>query len=388
MPYSIPQYAITVLQSLENSGHQAFLVGGSVRDLLLKHRPTDWDICTSATPDQVISIFQKTEPTGLKHGTVTVYIGRHHIEVTTFRTEGHYIAHRKPDKVSFVSNLEEDLQRRDFTVNAMALSLRGELIDLFNGKADLENKTIRCVGVPETRFNEDALRMFRALRFAAKLNFNIEEKTQNAIIRCSSLASELAPERVCAELQQILLSRKPDKAECVIKWGLLDAFFSDIQTIPALHVLKRLPNTVLARWSGFCALLQQSGNLNSDSFLRQIRLPSSIIQCVSSGVLNAIERKPGTEIDWKKIIAFQGDTIARCTAYAMEALEGSDYIQIIDNIIGNGDCVTLRELAIDGEDLLHLGYKGQEIGKTLNRLLEHVIENPVENTRERLMRLL
>ena len=207
----IPPEIRAILGALRGAGHEACPVGGCVRDSLMGLAPGDWDVCTSALPSEVIALFgeENTLPTGLKHGTVTVRSGGARAEVTTYRTDGAYGDHRRPDKVRFVSSLGEDLARRDFTVNAMALDAEGRVVDLFGGRKDLEAKCIRCVGDPETRFREDALRILRALRFAARLGFGVEPATASAMLFCRGLLSAVSRERVCAELKGFLSAPAP-----------------------------------------------------------------------------------------------------------------------------------------------------------------------------------
>lgn len=219
-----PKYVRQVLRSLQARGYVAYLVGGCVRDMALGVRPHDWDICTSALPEQVMAVFPGARPTGLKHGTVTVRVNSRSVEVTTFRSEENYTDHRHPETVRFVGELTTDLSRRDFTVNAMALSPDGLLMDPFGGLADLERRCIRCVGSPELRFEEDALRMFRALRFSARLDFTIEESTLAAIEKKAHLASALAAERIRDEVEKTLLTLRPDTVGLMQRLGLLDAF--------------------------------------------------------------------------------------------------------------------------------------------------------------------
>lgn len=208
-----PRYVRRVLNSLSSRGHIACLVGGCVRDMLLGVYPNDWDISTSALPEEVMELFPDTIPTGIKHGTVTVKQGSRRVEVTTFRRDGGYTDHRHPDEVSFVGDLTSDLSRRDFTINAMAVNPDGLITDLFGGIRDLRNGLIRCVGVPGVRFKEDALRMFRALRFSARLGFEIEEGTRMAIEKCAPLAADIAAERVGEELQKLLVSPPAGEGE-------------------------------------------------------------------------------------------------------------------------------------------------------------------------------
>lgn len=202
----IPQHAATVLERLEHYGYEAYVVGGCVRDSLMGRAPKDWDVCTNALPDEVLRAFRKFHviKTGLKHGTVTVMVNHIPVEVTTFRIDGAYTDNRHPDAVSFVSRVEEDLARRDFTINAMAYNPRRGLVDAFGGQEDLAAHAIRCVGEPDARFNEDGLRILRALRFAARYDFNIETETAHAVRRNRHLLANVSAERIFTELKGIL----------------------------------------------------------------------------------------------------------------------------------------------------------------------------------------
>ena len=209
MPINPPTYVLSVLHHLEHFGYQAYVVGGCVRDSLMGVEPADWDVCSDATPEQMLAVFERRRiiPTGLKHGTITIRSKGHNVEVTTFRIDGSYSDNRHPDRVSFVAKLEEDLSRRDFTVNAMAYNPRSGLVDVFGGEKDLEGHTIRCVGEPDVRFHEDGLRILRALRFAARFQFDIEEKTSNSIRRNRNLLDNISVERIFKELQGILVAK-------------------------------------------------------------------------------------------------------------------------------------------------------------------------------------
>ena len=203
-----PESVRTVLGTLEAAGYEAWCVGGCVRDTLLGRVPGDWDVTTSAMPEETMAVFGKRAfPTGLQHGTVTVRTHHEAIEVTTYRVDGEYRDHRRPDSVTFTRSLEEDLRRRDFTVNAMAMSLRGELRDPFGGQMDLKNSVLRCVGEPDRRFGEDALRILRGLRFAATLGFTIEQETAESIHRSRNDLKDIAVERIQVELFKLLSGR-------------------------------------------------------------------------------------------------------------------------------------------------------------------------------------
>lgn len=207
----IPEDVNFIIDKFYKNNFDAFIVGGCLRDLLLNINPKDYDITTSAKPEDTISLFSKTIPTGIKHGTVTVVINNNNYEVTTFRTEGDYLDNRHPSRVDFVTDIKNDLSRRDFTVNALAYNDKLGLIDYFNGIDDLNNKIIRCVGDADKRFKEDALRMLRAIRFSCQLEFEIERKTYRAIINNADLIKNISKERIRDELCKILISRAPSK---------------------------------------------------------------------------------------------------------------------------------------------------------------------------------
>lgn len=244
--------SVDCLNRLWEAGYAAYPVGGCVRDLLLGRAPGDVDICTSARPEQVMALFPRSVPTGLRHGTVTLPTPEGNLEITTFRREEGYADSRHPDAVSFDVGLREDLSRRDFTVNAMALGPGGEIIDPFGGQEDLKKKLLRCVGDPDRRFAEDALRMLRGVRFAAQLGFDIEGGTHAAMARNGHRAALLSGERVKAELEKTLLSPRPELAGEMIRLGLL----SHLYAFPAdfdLSGLSQVPAEQKARWRGFCA---------------------------------------------------------------------------------------------------------------------------------------
>lgn len=228
----LPQGVRKVMSTLRQAGFEAFLAGGCVRDALMGHKPHDFDIATSARPQQVQALFEKTIPTGIRHGTITVLEDGELIEVTTFRTEGSYQDHRHPDQVEFVKNIEDDLSRRDFTINAMAWNPQRGLVDPFDGQKDLEEGIIRAVGDPEKRFEEDALRMFRAFRFAGRYGFKIEDKTRKAIEKLTDSASMVAIERVREEVEKIM----KDSPQILDQMTLL------LQPwIPELEIMKNTP---------------------------------------------------------------------------------------------------------------------------------------------------
>ena len=211
MEIRMPENAKKVIETLEVAGYEAYIVGGCVRDSILGREPGDWDITTAARPEQVKALFRRTIDTGIKHGTVTVMFGKEAYEVTTYRVDGEYSDHRRPDSVEFTANLEEDLKRRDFTINAMAYSPSAGVIDLFGGMDDLDNKVIKAVGDPLARFDEDALRILRAIRFAGQLDFTIERDTRKAMILRAQFLQDISAERIRVELDKLLTSAHPEK---------------------------------------------------------------------------------------------------------------------------------------------------------------------------------
>ncbi len=384
-----PKYVRQVLRSLQARGHVAYLVGGCVRDMALGIRPHDWDICTGALPEQVMEVFPGALPTGLKHGTVTVRINSRSVEVTTFRSEENYADHRHPETVRFVGELTTDLSRRDFTINAMALSPDGLIMDPFGGLTDLEHRCIRCVGSPELRFEEDALRMFRALRFSARLDFTIEEATLAAIGKKAHLASALAAERIRDEVEKTLLTPRPETVGLMQHLGLLDGFLcARADALPELKLLTKLPRKALDRWMALCVILRRRGLISSvEDFLTALRLDSRTIRCCTDGAALLEGRKPRGAPEWKRILRRWGVDTVSCAARCRDALDGGSSSRELKSVLKSGECFSMKHLAVSGDDLTALGLKGRELGEMLNFLLDYVIEYPENNRRELLLSL-
>ena len=384
-----PKYVRQVLRSLQARGHVAYLVGGCVRDMALGVRPHEWDICTSALPEQVMEVFPGALPTGLKHGTVTVRINSRSVEVTTFRSEENYADHRHPETVRFVGELTTDLSRRDFTINAMALSPDGLIMDPFGGLTDLEHRCIRCVGSPELRFEEDALRMFRALRFSARLDFTIEEATLAAIGKKAHLASALAAERIRDEVEKTLLTPRPETVGLMQHLGLLDGFLcARADALPELKLLTKLPRKALDRWMALCVILRRRGLISSvEDFLTALRLDSRTIRCCTDGAALLEGRKPRGAPEWKRLLRRWGVDTVSCAARCRDALDGGSSSRELKSVLKSGECFSMKHLAVSGDDLTALGLKGRELGEMLNFLLDYVIEYPENNRRELLLSL-
>ncbi len=386
---NLPKYVRQVLFTIQSHGHMVCLVGGCVRDTILGLQPNDWDISTSALPEQILDIFPDSVTTGMKHGTVGVKQGSHLVEVTTFRSEGVYIDHRHPGAVSFVGDLTTDLGRRDFTMNAIAIPADGIATDPFGGMEDIEKKLVRCVGDPDQRFEEDALRMFRALRFSAKLGFAIEENTMAAIGRKAPLAASLAAERVCQELEKTLMTQRPETVFQVLKLGLMDSF---LQKRPEKDdrfrrlglVNKKAPD----RWCALClCLLEQGCIASAGDLLRDLHLDSRTIRgCEES--LQLLEKPlPEDTLAWKRLLARWGVDAASRAAACTDGLFGGVYRAALRAVLKSGECFSLQNLAISGEDLKALGMEGRQIGAMLDFLLDFVMEHPEHNRREFLQSL-
>ena len=384
--FAPPKYVSDIISCLNILGHAAYPVGGCVRDLLLGRRPNDWDVCTAALPEQVLEAFPGALTIGIKHGTVAVRSGKKLVEVTTFRTETGYSDHRSPDSVSFISDLYGDLARRDFTVNAMALDADGSVIDPFGGRDDLRRGIIRCVGNPDDRLSEDALRMLRALRFAAQLGFGIDPDTLGAIYENAHLALLLSAERVRDELQKILISPSPELIVTAVNSGLLSGYISPgLSSAPA--ALRHIPRQPRLRWCALCAWLKSSGAVSDISgLLTALRLDSASVRTCSSGAEAALSGYPEDPAAWKKLASRLGSETAECAAAACQVLCGKNALSRFRAALSSGECFSLDTLALRGSDLSAAGFSGKDIGYALNAALDHVIEHPEDNDADTLMR--
>ncbi|MFI3312516.1 MAG: CCA tRNA nucleotidyltransferase [Eubacteriales bacterium] len=363
----IPRKPMKILSELCKNGYKCHLVGGCVRDGLLGRPIHDWDMTTSALPQQVMAVFPKTVPTGIAHGTVTVVWEGEHFEVTTYRTDGDYDDNRHPESVQFVTNLAEDLARRDFTINAMALDMDGNLTDLYGGQDDLRDGLIRCVGDPRRRFQEDALRMLRCVRFSAQLGFEIEDSTEKAMESLAFLCETLSVERVRDEVEKALLSPNPEKVADMAKLGLLVPWIG--RKILDLSHLQALPPARIIRWAGLCQAVPELD-------LKAMRLDKKSAEIATKSAQNPC---PTRQLDLKILISQQGWEVARCTANLWGQTAQ------LETISNRGDCVLLGDLAVNGSDFPQL--QGRKIGQLLQKLLSHVLVHPEDNQRQILLAL-
>ncbi len=431
MKIDMPYEAEWIIKNIRDHGFEAFVVGGCVRDSLLGRTPGDWDITTSARPEEIKKIFGKTVDTGLQHGTVTIIKNHQGYEVTTYRIDGEYLDGRHPESVEFTSNLKEDLKRRDFTINAMAYSHETGIVDEFDGMGDLSRRMVRCVGCAHDRFTEDALRILRAIRFSAQLDFSIEEETWKAIGQIAPNLVHVSKERIQVELTKLLTSVCPEKIVLVersgispyVAEGFSEAFAAgsassgggydvalsgpevDSNAVsPSSEAdsdavspnsannfadIKMLPAEKSMRWAGFLR------HLSSDQavrILKGLKLDNETIgnvkAMVGAAALPLKPEKPDIRRALSRLTPYQFDGCLR-----LKALDGCENIGVIrelwKEIEEAGDCVSLKTLAVNGSDLLKAGVQpGKEIGETLNRLLDAVLEHPELNEKESLMRLL
>ena len=386
LPYEVEW----VIGKIRDAGYEAFAVGGCVRDTLLGRTPEDWDVTTSARPEAVKAIFERTVDTGLQHGTVTVLKNRKGYEVTTYRIDGEYHDGRHPDSVEFTPNLLEDLKRRDFTINAMAYSHETGIVDEFGGMEDLKAGIVRCVGRPEDRFTEDALRLLRALRFSAQLGFEIEESTYAAIKTIAPNLAKVSKERVQAELTKLLLSAHPERILLLKETGLsaqivpgFDAVFA-----PALFSkLSRLPAEKSLRWAGF--LLCQSTK-QAEAVLKGLKMDNETIGNVSRMIEGAKEtlplEKPAVRRAMSRYTPYQLEGALKLKEL-MGSPDAEEIRRLREEIIRNGDCVSLKDLAVKGRDLLEAGVeRGPMVGEILNHLFDLVLLHPEKNDRELLLK--
>jgi tRNA nucleotidyltransferase (CCA-adding enzyme) len=392
----IPHHVEFIIDKLNKAGFEAYAVGGCVRDTLLGRVPGDWDITTSARPEEVKALFHRTIDTGIQHGTVTILMDHVGYEVTTYRIDGEYEDGRHPKQVEFTSNLLEDLKRRDFTINAMAYSHAAGIVDAFDGMGDLRRRTIRCVGDPMERFTEDALRILRAIRFSAQLDFTIEDETWKAISVIAPNIAKVSKERIQVELTKLLLSDHPEKILEVYETGISryisQAFheipvFDQIQSekaIKYLHQASTLPKEKYIRWAAFLRLT--GDETKAVRILKDLKLDNDTISKVKT--LVSWSGRP-LEAD----AAAVRHAMSRMTPEVWDALldlnQYDDEVRALsDEIRTRGDCLDLKHLAVTGQDLIAAGMKpGRGLGENLNNLLELVLNDPDKNEKEILLNL-
>lgn len=452
----IPEHVKRIIETLENDGHEAYAVGGCVRDMLLGREPDDWDITTSAKPDQVKALFRRTIDTGIQHGTVTVMMGDEGYEVTTYRMDGAYEDHRHPKEVLFTPNLVEDLKRRDFTINAMAYNPKTGIVDEFDGRGDLERHRICCVGEPLERFDEDALRMLRGIRFAGQLQFDLEEKTLHAIREKAPTLVNVSAERIRTELTKLLLSEGSSRLLLAVETGLSRYFLPELDRMLATpqnnphhcydvgrHSLAAIRH-VNQLWKKsdlnekehimlvYAALLHdvakpdckktdeegidhfhshpELGAKKAREILRRLKFDNDTVAAVTTLIhfhdrrhenclmdhsysekgkrpMRRLMNQVGTDTMPLLFLLQRADLLAQSEYKQEEKLAKLDAAErCYKEICQAGEAVQIKDLAVCGKDLIELGLRpGPSLGAMLRRLLDHVLDQPEDNERERLL---
>lgn len=434
MKIELPREVVLIIKNLQRHGYDAYAVGGCVRDSILNRKPEDWDITTSAKPEQVKRIFRRTVDTGIEHGTVTVLIGKDGFEVTTYRVDGLYEDGRHPKEVTFTSRLEEDLKRRDFTINAMAYNDDERLVDAFGGMRDLNYHLIRCVGDPKERFSEDALRILRAVRFSAQLAFPIEPETAEAIKSLAPNLEKISAERIQAELVKLLVSDHPERIQDACELGITkvvlpewDDMVGVKQNTPhhkydvaahTVHALQNVKNDKVLRLTMLFhdmgkPVMKTTDENGRDHFkghaiaseqiaktvMKRLKFDNDTIRKVTKLVAYHDYRMEPTGANVRRAMHEIGvelfpyylavrlaDTKAQSSYERRGKLENIIQIrELYRNALRNKECVTLKDLAVTGTDLINLGIApGKELGTLLNELLDMVIEDPAWNQKGKL----
>lgn len=398
---NMPKHVKYIINTLEKNGYEAYAVGGCVRDAIIGKEPNDWDITTNATPMQVKKLFKHTIDTGIQHGTVTIMIDKVGYEVTTYRIDGKYADGRHPDKVEFTVSLKEDLKRRDFTINAMAYNDTRGIIDLFGGIEDLKEGIVKCVGNPYNRFDEDALRILRAFRFAAVLNFEVEEKTKKAAGDLAENLNKISKERIRTELDKLIMSDTPEKLMEARKCGLLKYILSEVEDDINIELVKAMPKNNYMKWA---ALLYHREEEEVSKILKKLKFDNKTVNICKRIVgyskdfrniykenVRVAAHEVGVDI-FDKFLEFSKVCINLQDWKGGEYPDNSDYINNIEHlykkVIDDGDCLSLKELAVKGGDLMEIGVpKGAKLGEILNILLYKVLDNPKYNNREKLLEI-
>lgn len=396
MKYNAPENLKALARIFRSNSYPLYLVGGAVRDYILKRENHDYDLTSSATPEEIKSMFRRTIDTGIKHGTVTVIFNREHYEITTFRTEGGYSDSRHPDSVKFVSSLDEDLKRRDFTINALASDiLTGEIIDNHNGIEDLEKKTIRAIGEAEERFTEDALRMLRACRFASKLGFTIEEKTLEAVKKLHENILKISIERIKDELDRILLSPDPVRGLGYMEETMLrEAVLPEVE--PGEEKKKSLMKAAESRLplaSMYAILFSGLGRGEIEKILTRLKSSNrekNDVLLLSSNLHVDTSSDPAEIRRFIKRIGKEktDDYFNYRRASGFDRDEDLDFEEKVKKELLGNPALEIKDLRVNGSDLKNIVPPGPEMGRMLSFLLDEVIENPSLNERDKLLALL
>lgn len=434
----LPEKVNTVITTLQSAGFEAYAVGGCVRDSILGREPEDWDVTTSAMPEETKALFEKTFDTGIEHGTVTVLLDREGFEVTTYRIDGKYEDSRHPKEVTFTRSLKEDLLRRDFTINAMAYNEKDGLVDIFGGLDDLRAGVIRCVGDAQARFSEDALRILRGVRFAAQLGFSIEEETRAGMRKLAPTLKHISAERIQTELIKMLMSGRPGLLREAYALGITAQFLPEFDLLMETeqetphhmynvgeHTIHAVENVRPDKILRLAMLLHDMGKpayktvdengrahfkkhaFESEAIakriLKRLKFDNDTLHKVTKLVYYHDYRMPAASVNVRRAMnkiseelfpyymeVRRADVLAQSMYRREEKIRNLDEIEdLYREIVERKQCVSLKDLAVTGRDLIEAGMQpGREIGGKLNELLELVIEEPSLNTKEELLKFL
>lgn len=423
-----------VLDRLHENGYEAYIVGGSVRNMLLGISVDDFDITTNALPSETKSLFPDftVVETGIKHGTVTVVINGENVEITTYRTEGEYTDSRHPDRVEFTTSLELDLSRRDFTVNALAYDGEGTVVDLFGGEEDIKSKVIRAIGNPHERFNEDALRILRAVRFSSVLGFDIDAKTKEAMLECKHLLSKISKERIAVEINKFLCGKNVKNA-LLNNWEIIAEIIPEIAKMRGFdqknrhhiydiltHTAVAIENTLPITHLRLAALLHDTGkiytvsvgengeqhfyahphkseeiakrylneykydNFTKDRVCLLVKIHDTVVEENKVYIKKRLNRI-GKEAFFELVNLQRADNKAQNPVYDRTA-HFDAVCEIAKRVLSEAECFSLKDLKVNGRDLMEAGFpKGALLGKILDHLLKEVIEERLENNKECLL---
>ncbi len=440
MRIELPEKVRQIINCITEAGYEAYAVGGCIRDSILGRVPDDWDITTSATPLEVKQLFRRTIDTGIQHGTVTVMLDKEGFEVTTYRIDGKYEDGRHPEEVTFTPNLEEDLKRRDFTINAMAYNEQDGLVDLFGGIRDIQAKIIRCVGDPIARFNEDALRIMRAIRFAAQLGYDIDSETKQAIKELAPNLKKISAERIQVELIKLVVSSHPEAIRTVYETGVANVIMPEFAAIMETqqnhphhsysvgeHTIRAMLEVEGCKELRLAMLFHDMGKplcLTTDEhgithfyghaqhsaeiarkILRRLRFDNDTTHTVCRLVQyhdygNSVDpdcrivrramNKIGEDLFPLLFEVKRADILAQSDTFREEKLKRlAKWQELYAQILQREECVSLKTLAVTGSDLIALGMKpGKELGDALHELLELVLDQPECNTKEYLSQII
>jgi tRNA nucleotidyltransferase (CCA-adding enzyme) len=392
MMIKIPDEVETALSTLHNRGFEAYIVGGCVRDSIMGKTPSDWDIATSAKPEEILWSFNKfrTIETGLKHGTVTVIVKKMQIEITTYRIDGEYSDKRHPDHVTFTDKIELDLMRRDFTINSLAYNKNG-IIDLFGGLHDIENKIVKCVGYPDERFNEDGLRILRALRFASVLDFSIDDQTADSIYRNKGLLNDISTERINMEFNKLIMGSNYQSILLNYR-QIIEVFLPEIKDLTNQELEYRLYSMKALNSLTLRLALLLHGMEPTDKILMNLKYDNKTVKTVkllTENINEKIHPDPVTIKKWLNKLDYEN---LASLIKIKKALFDKEYEKltksqaIMEEILASNQCYSLKTLAVNGQDLLDAGIpKGRRIGMVLYKVLGEVIEGKLENKKDVLL---